>query len=167
MPLLCSALLIHHDRGGKSLIDLCPCKRRGEREWLRGHALWETTHHCVAEVLNDRVDALRGSQPGQTERWKGGEAGWRWEILRSQLFATEPAAASGWALLRRPKIGRCTGNEQSCFMCPDASAGIKVREGKPGGTSAWAPLTFWPSSFHSEVFDPLSGSLPTSVRPHP
>lgn len=53
------------------------------------------------------------------------------------------------------------GSEQRCFMCPDASAATESGEGKPVDRSPWEPLTFWRSSFHSEVFVPPNGSLLT------
>ena len=103
---------------GKASLTYAPASGDGSASGLRGHTLWETTHHCAVEVLNGRVDPLRGSRPGQIERGKGpGEergrgVRWQWELLRAQFFAAEPAAAGGWAPLRRSKVRLWAGSKQ-------------------------------------------------------
>lgn len=156
---------------GKASLTCAPASGDGSASGLRGHTLWETTHHCAVEVLNGRVDPLRGSRPGQIERGKGpGEergrgVRWQWELLRAQFFAAEPAAAGGWAPLRRSKVRLWAGSKQM-FPVPRCQSSDRSKR-KLAGRSAGEALTFWQSSFHPEVFVPLNGSLLILVRSCP
>ena len=68
---------------------------------------------------------------GADRKNEGGRVWRQWEMLRAWFFAAEPAAAGGWALLRRPKVGLRAGSEQRCFMCPDAGSSSKRKEASP------------------------------------
>lgn len=122
-----------------------PCKRRLERERLRGHTFWETTHHCAAEVLNGREASslvALGWADGKKERagrgWGGGCDGSGNDCEPSSLRPSQWQLVGGH-LSGGLEVGLCAGSKQRCFVCSAASA---VREGKAADRSDREPLTF-------------------------